>query len=245
MPPSKSTDFPLHQSGGAILEVGKDLRLKRNIPEVYFTVGDFIKLGYSGERISTTTKSIIGSLLKCSSETKYHKIASGFRNPQGISYLETKFSTSILQSEHGPRGGDELNLVIKDKFYRWPNFSLGTQYSSDDSENVAPLKSNTLGALSKPIFSWLPSIGTSKVHQVKSWVLREFWADSQSLSFGDILVVGMGNQTLHRLRITDSRVIYSEPIFLGYRVRTLTEAEGGNIIFVTDSGLRILVPRKK
>ena len=50
----------------------------------------------------------------------------------------------------------------------------------------------------------------------------------------------MGSQTIYRLRVKDSKVIYVEPIYLGFRVRTMVETNAGEFIFGTDSGIKIL-----
>ena len=95
-----------------------------------------------------------------------------------------------------------------------------------------------------PLFSWLPSIGPSKVHQVKSSVLRRYWADSSNGFFGDVIVAGMSTKTLYRLRILDSKVVYSEAIYLGFRIRSLIETEDGEFIFGTESGLWSFTPQQ-
>ncbi len=240
IPGSDGQDFRLHQSGGAILE-SKQTSNTNKASEVFLTVGDFIKFGYSGEQILESTRSILGSLLLVRSDGTTKVVANGFRNPQGIGYFETLNKIQILQSEHAPRGGDELNEIAEGNFYGWPDFSFGTQYIPDnplDSPNIP----NTAGNSRKPLFSWLPSIGPSKVHQVTSPVLRKYWADSSNGYFGDVIVAGMGSQTLYRLRILDSKVVYSEAIYLGFRIRSLVETKNGELIFGTDSGLRLLIP---
>jgi glucose/arabinose dehydrogenase len=241
MPSSNQEDFRLNQSGGAILEVKQTLNAKKILEEVYLTVGDFIKLGYSGVQISNSARSILGSLLRVRSDGTTLVVANGFRNPQGIGYFETSNKTQIFQSEHGPRGGDEINEIIEGNFYGWPDFSFGTQYAPNQPQH-SPEASNTSGTSFEPLFSWLPSIGPSKVHQVKSSVLRRYWADSSNGSFGDVLVAGMGSQALYRLRILDSKVVYSEAIYLGFRIRSLVETESGEFVFGTDSGIRSLTP---
>ncbi len=240
MPGSDGKDFRLHQSGGAILE-SKSTSNANRAPEILLTVGDFIKLGYSGEQILESTRTILGSLLRVGSDGTTKIVANGFRNPQGIGYFETLNKTQILQSEHAPRGGDELNEIIEGNFYGWPNFSFGTQYGPNNPLD-SPEVPNTSGTSVKPLFSWLPSIGPSKVHQVKSSVLRRYWADSSNGFFGDVIVAGMGSQTLYRLRILDSKVVYTEAIYLGFRIRSLVEMGNGVFVFGTDSGLRSLEP---
>jgi hypothetical protein len=236
MPGSDNRDFRLHVSGGAILE---KINSNNQIAEVYLTVGDFLKLGFSGEKISNSAKSILGSLIRILPNRKFEVIASGFRNPQGIGLYRTLSGVFIIQTEHGPRGGDELNVVVKGNHYGWPAYSLGTQYEPNDPLNQ-PNAKNTLGTSTAPLFAWLPSIGPSKVGQVTSKTLREYWSDSANKKYGDILVAGMGSQTIYRLRVKDSKVIYVEPIYLGFRVRTMAETNTGEFIFGTDSGIKIL-----
>jgi glucose/arabinose dehydrogenase len=152
--------------------------------------------------------------------------------------------TQILQSEHGPRGGDEINEIAEGKFYGWPGFSFGTQYEPNDPQDTPDI-ANTSGTSAKPLFSWLPSIGPSKVYQVKSSTLREYWSDSTNGYFGDLLVAGMATKTLYRLRILDSTVVYSEAIFLDFRIRSMIERDDGMFIFGTDTGLKALIPSQK
>ncbi len=236
MPGSENRDFRLHVSGGAILE---RLNSDNQIVEVYLTVGDFIKLGFSGEKISSSAKAILSSLVKIQPNGDFKIIASGFRNPQGIGLHQTPNGVFIIQTEHGPRGGDELNIVVEGNNYGWPAFSLGTQYTPNDPTNQ-PDERNTLGTATIPLFAWLPSIGPSKVTQVTSTPLREYWADRANDKYGDVLVAGMGSQTIYRLRVKDSKVIYVEPIYLGFRVRTMVETNTGGFIFGTDSGIKLL-----
>jgi glucose/arabinose dehydrogenase len=230
------SDNRLHQSGGAILET---LNTDNQIVEVYLTVGDFTKLGFSGEEISNQTRAILSSLIKIQPNGDFKIIASGFRNPQGIGLYQTPNGVFIIQTEHGPRGGDELNVVVEGNYYGWPTFSLGTQYVPNDPTNQ-PDERNTFGTATLPLFAWLPSIGPSKVSQVTSIPLREYWSDRANEKYGDILVAGMGSQTIYRLRVKDFKVIYVEPIYLGFRVRTMVETNTGEFIFGTDTGIKIL-----
>jgi hypothetical protein len=70
--------------------------------------------------------------------------------------------------------------------------------------------------------------------------LLTWWADAKPKSYGDVLVAGMASQTLYRHRILENRVVYSEPIWTGLRIRTLIETIEGDLIIGADGGLRIL-----
>ena len=79
----------------------------------------------------------------------------GHRNPQGI----TKIKKMIFSVEHGPKGGDELNKIIKNKNYGWPKVSYGAKYifkkyNLDHEKN----------GYEEPIFAFVPSIGISSLN---------------------------------------------------------------------------------
>jgi len=233
-------DALLHQSGGAILENTIEKSKSQGTLKIYLTIGDFTG-AHLDSKISKTAAPLLGSLIEVETSGKERIIASGFRNPQGIDYIRSPGKTGIILSDHGPRGGDELNLIIKGRDYGWPNYSFGTKYVPNDSNNQVA-NTNTAKSSNLPLYAWVPSIGTSVVHQIKSMKLRTWWSDAKAKTYGDVLVAGMASQTLYRLRILDNRVIYSEPILTGLRIRTLVETKSGEFIIGADGGLRILKP---
>lgn len=83
----------------------------------------------------------------------------GHRNPQGI----TKIDKMIFSVEHGPKGGDEINKIIKKKNYGWPKVSYGTKYAF----NKYNLSHENEG-YEEPIFAFIPSIGISSINQCPS-----------------------------------------------------------------------------
>jgi hypothetical protein len=232
-------DGQLHQSGGAILENLRKKNEPKNSWKVFLTIGDFTGVVKTSKQISEKTKSILGSLIEVETSGKVRVVASGFRNSQGISWFAGPNETRILTSEHGPRGGDELNLIVEKGNFGWPNNSFGTRYAPDDVNNQVP-NTNTSGSSKSPLYAWVPSVGTSIVHQIKSLKLLTWWADAKPKSYGDVLVAGMASQTLYRHRILENRVVYSEPIWTGLRIRTLIETIEGDLIIGADGGLRIL-----
>jgi len=88
---------------------------------------------------------------------------SGHRNPQGL----TKIKDSIFSVEHGPRGGDELNKIIKDKNYGWPAVSYGTQYFFDDNGKAFEI-SHENNQFEEPLFALVPSVGISALNTCPS-----------------------------------------------------------------------------
>ena len=84
---------------------------------------------------------------------------SGHRNPQGL----TKINESFFSVEHGPKGGDELNKIIKDKNYGWPLVSYGTQYDYDEKGKYYEIN-HELNSFEEPLFALVPSVGISAVN---------------------------------------------------------------------------------
>ena len=66
----------------------------------------------------------------------------------------------ILSTEHGPKGGDEINKIILGKNYGWPISSYGESYANDDLKYH---KSHIENKFEEPIFSFVPSIGISEI----------------------------------------------------------------------------------
>ena len=84
----------------------------------------------------------------------------GHRNPQGI----TKINKTIFSVEHGPKGGDELNKIVKDKNYGWPKVSFGTRYLHDN-KGKSILISHENDGFEPPLVALVPSVAISSVNQ--------------------------------------------------------------------------------
>ena len=85
----------------------------------------------------------------------------GHRVPQGLATLNGK----IFNVEHGPKGGDELNLVTKGKNYGWPNVSYGTNYLKDNGGDGVSYKINhKKNGFEEPLFAFVPSVGISSLN---------------------------------------------------------------------------------
>jgi cytochrome c2 len=147
----------------------------------------------------------------------------GHRNPQGLTVMA---DGTILATEHGPQGGDELNLIEHGRNYGWPYETYGVQYGL----TTWPL-SDRLGRhaeFTRPLYAWVPSVAVSSVIAVEA-NLFPGWQ-------GDVLVGSLGGTTLYRLRLREGRVIFAEPIFVGWRVRDMAEGRDGRIVLLFDGG---------
>ena len=112
----------------------------KQIIQPFFTTGDF-----RNRPLAQNIDSNFGKILKINTQTKKTDIVSlGHRNPQGL-YYSKKFDF-ILSTEHGPKGGDEININIKPflkvKNFGWPISSYGDHYAKHYSQKIldeAPL----------------------------------------------------------------------------------------------------------
>jgi aldose sugar dehydrogenase len=144
----------------------------------------------------------------------------GHRNSQGL----LVDGDEIWSTEHGPYGGDELNLLVKGNDYGWPYYSYGTDYRQKILSS-----SNTIGDHSKgtrPIYAWLPSIGISNIIRYTG---DEFPAWNGDLIIGSLRGMGSG-YSLYRVRIREGRAVTSERIKTGLPVRDLAELPDGRIL---------------
>jgi hypothetical protein len=194
---------------------------------VYLTVGD---LGFT--RIGDRKKrGDLGSVFKLTARTA-EKISQGHRNPQGIVLYN---NDTLMVSEHGPRGGDELNIVKKGNDYGWPFVTYGQPYGAGDY--VKPTKTGTHEGFVKPITYWVPSIAPTELVQLPN----QGWGDwNSALVLGtlreEVLVFIALNQKLE--------VTSTQQIDVGQRVRDLDVLSDGSLIMSTDAGNLITANKK-
>ncbi len=130
----------------------------------------------------------------------------------------------IWMTEHGPRGGDELNLVLKGANYGWPLISYGTNYSGQPVG-----EGKTHGAdLIQPRYFWRPSIAPSG--------LMIYSADMFPDWRGDIFVTALSGQHIARLEMDGDTVVGEERLLLerGVRIRELRQGPDGALYVLTN-----------
>ena len=157
-------------------------------------------------------------------------VARGLRNPQG---LARDVHGNLWESEHGPEGGDELNLLKPGRHYGWPYVTHGVQYG----KKIWPF-SEVQGRhdeYEKPVFSWVPSIAVSNLIVSRS---QQF-----PLWNGDLLIGSLKSQSLFRARLNNQRVTYVEKIEVGERIRDITQLPDGRVALLADSARIIFLQR--
>jgi glucose/arabinose dehydrogenase len=154
---------------------------------------------------------------------KSHKgiFSYGHRNPQGLAF--DKATNTIYENEHGPRGGDEINVLVTGKNYGWPKITYGVDYTGlPISDKVA------MDGMEQPLLYWVPSIAPSGM----TFYDKDLFADWK----GNLLVSALAGEQLRRVEIKAGKVLKQETFLteLKTRFRNITTAPDGSIWVLTD-----------
>ncbi len=172
-----------------------------------------------------------GKILKIPESTilgngnNYSIYSSGHRNPQSI----LNDGDKIVSVEHGPRGGDEINLIEDGNNYGWPIVSLGSHYDFQYIDKTYVNDNTDDGKMSDPLFAFVPSIATSVITNCPI-NYEKYYRPNQCILIGSLRA-----RSLFFVQIdeTYSKVLAIEQYEHGSRMRKLL-VEGDNIIIGTD-----------
>ena len=147
----------------------------------------------------------------------------GHRNVQAAAVNPT--TGELWEIEHGPKGGDELNVAEAGKNYGWPIISYGVNY---DGSPVGSGEARAEG-MGDPLYQWTPVIAPSGM-MFYSGKLAPEWERN-------IFVGGLGSEVLVRLELEGRKVIHEERLLqgLGERIRDVVEGPDGAIYVATDA----------
>ncbi|TDQ06702.1 PQQ-dependent sugar dehydrogenase [Pedobacter metabolipauper] len=154
----------------------------------------------------------------------------GHRNPQGLTMNPE--TGKIWENEHGPRGGDEINIVEPGKNYGWPVITYGINYNGKPMSNLT-----AKAGMEQPVHYWIPSIGPSGLAFVTGTKYKG-WE-------GNLLSGSLRFEFLQRTVLKASKVVKEELMFKNIgRVRDVRMAPDGFIYMAVESPGRIykLVP---
>lgn len=143
----------------------------------------------------------------------------GHRNVQGA---DLNPDTGALWTiEHGPRGGDELNIPRPGRNYGWPIIGYGIDYNG-----AAQHETSARDGMEQPIYYWDPVIAPGDM---------DFYRGTLFPWRGDVLIAGLNSQALVRLEVDGERVTGEERFALGVgRIRDIAESEDGALWIITD-----------
>ena len=205
----------MHQAGGTMVTDGPE--------HLLVVIGD-----HGTEDLAQAVDSHLGKLVRIEIETGEVEIAaSGLRNPQGLVRDE---DGRLWATDHGPQGGDELNILRPGENYGWPLVTLGVGYQGvvRTTRVTTPLTMGQHhGGFARPVFSWVPSIGISSI-LVNDEEAFPLWKD-------DLLIASLDGASLFRVRRHDQGVQYVEKIEVGFRIRDLAQLPDGRIVLLDNA----------
>lgn len=201
---------------------------------LYFSIGD------RGDRQSAQERSVHnGSILRLNLDGSIPKDnpfigqngvlpeiwSYGHRNPQGLVWDND--NKRLWSIEHGPRGGDEINLIKKGKNYGWPTISYGKEYWAPISVGEGTHKQG----MEQPIKVYTPSIAPGS--------LLYYSGDAFKQWRGDLLATALKLRHINHISLDkQGKAVSEKRLFehLNERIRAIVEDHQGWIYFSTDSG---------
>ena len=212
--------FNAHQSGGKIISF--------NSSHILLATGD-----YRSRNLSQDIKSVNGKIIKINiSNGNYEIISMGHRNPQGLYFDEE--NNFILETEHGPEGGDEINLIEVNNInngeiqnYGWPISSYGEHYGGRNGfqyhayEKYPLYKSHSEHEFIEPLKAFVPSIGISEVVKV---------------DVNKYVVCSLADESLYFFKLNEQKqIINLERVEVYERVRDLRFYNNQLFLFMENS----------
>ena len=150
----------------------------------------------------------------------------GHRNPQGL--IVDAATQSIWMTEHGPKGGDELNRIEAGKNYGWPAITYGVDYSG---AIISPF--TEAPGMEQPVTYWVPSIATSGLALYTSSAIP-------SLT-GKLLVGGLKAKKVVAVDVSGEKPVLSEPFpDLEARVRDVRALSDGSVAVIDEAGGKVI-----
>tara|TARA_B100000767_G_C19709051_1_gene511890 strand:+ start:66 stop:1319 length:1254 start_codon:yes stop_codon:yes gene_type:complete len=195
-------------------------------------------------KILEITKNDLNEVLeKNTKELKIKIFSKGHRVPQGLTILNDK----VFNVEHGPKGGDELNQVLRYKNYGWPVVSYGTNYLKDSGGDGKSIKINhEEGGFEEPLFAFVPSVGISALNNCP-FVLKNYYKKpclmalslyGNNLRKGHSIIIFLLNENLDKVQSI-------EKIFLDNLVLRHFVTDKKNIIYEDEEGAIYVSADKK
>jgi len=211
-------EFNAHVSGGRIINFDND--------NILLSTGNF-----RSRKLAQNASNVFGKILKINIiNGKYEVISMGHRNPQGL-YYDTE-NNFILSTEHGPKGGDEINLIEINENnipnYGWPVASYGEHYGGNTEENKSKyekyplLKSHKKNGFIEPLKFFIPSIGISEIVGIENM---------------KYLIASMRDKSIYSFNLNQKNQIENlERIEVGERIRDMIHDQNKIFLFLEDSG---------
>ena len=177
--------------------------------------------------VAKTEKTVSTYTFPAENLTPAETWASGFRAPYGLAFSPTG---ELWEVEHGPRGGDELNLIEKGKNYGWPVVSYGKNYNE-----VAIPSHDTRPEFTKPVLYWVPVIAPGNLMFYRGKKTFPQWDGSGFVS-------GMATMCINRI-LFDGKggAKTAERYDIGKRIRDVEQGPDGSLWMLEDANPGALI----
>jgi glucose/arabinose dehydrogenase len=215
------------QSGNLLISTGErsDAAVRTQAQSLNAAPGKILRITKDGAPVQ-------GNPFTGQANARAEIYAYGFRNPQGLAIHPV--TGDLWESEHGPRGGDEINRIAAGSNYGWPIITYGIEYSGA-----------TIGAgiqqqdgMQQPAYYWDPVISPSGM---------TFYAGNRVPEWTNNLFVGaLSGQHIARLVIQDNKIVGEERLLAdqSQRFRDITQGSDGALYAITDQGRLYKIDRQ-
>ena len=175
-------------------------------------------------RITKEGQPAAGNRFTGQADTRPEIYSWGHRNPQGLAIHPV--TGDLWQTEHGPRGGDELNRVEAGKNYGWPTITYGLEYSG----SAVGAAIQTREGMEQPAYYWDPVVSPSGMSFYSSDSIPE-WKNN-------LFIGSLSGQHIVRLVIKDNKITGEERLLASenQRFRDITQGNDGALYAITDAG---------
>ena len=206
------------QSGGKIQNYSEGL---------LFTVGDFDQ---KNRDLLLDPDNDFGKILYINDGKKVFNYSTGHRNPQGLLVV----NDFIIETEHGPKGGDEINIIKQSLFYGWPIYSYGIEYSGEDVYKMP----HGEGA-KEPLWHFTPSIAIGEI--------RKYFGEEISDWKEHYILASLKDESLYLLGIQEETetLMTIRRIPIGRRIRDIAIDNEGVVWLVTDDAMLVKISNDK
>jgi aldose sugar dehydrogenase len=163
----------------------------------------------------------------------------GHRDPEGMAINPA--SGELWLDEHGPMGGDEVNIIRAGKNYGWPNVSYGRQYTGAPVARNATAKEGITAkeGTEQPIYFWYPDIAPSGMMFYTGELFPE-WK-------GNLFIGSLADKCLIRLVLNGNKVVAEEHLLVDrkQRIRDVRQGPEGAVYLLSDDGMILRLTPKK
>lgn len=213
------------QAGGRMVRLTDDT--------ILVAVGDHQMDGfYDSRAVSMDPTNDLGKLIELNIRTGAARhFAIGLRNPLGLTVAR---DGRIWETENGPQGGDEVNIMVEGRNYGWPIVTYGMVYGYPPKNWPFNPRPGGHDGYTRPRFAFVPSVAPTNIIAPDP---KEFpnWSDS-------LLMCSLRGNTLYVLKTDGDDIVYAEPIYFdGYRLRDIISMPDGRLAILADGGSLLLV----